>query len=104
MRPPSCDLPHAICLMRSASWAADDGRQDRRVEAGAVAGVAGAAADLVHTDEQRVAVAVQGDRLHPLLRAGGVALDPVLLPAARPVGAAPGGEGAVQRLVVHPTD
>src|SRR5690606_7581358 len=61
-------------------------------------------ADLVDLYEDRVAVAVQRDRLDPLLVAGGLALHPVLLAAARPVGAAPGGEGAVQGLVVHPAE
>src|SRR5258708_15596959 len=70
------------------------------VPAGAVAGVAGRT-HLVDLDQQGVAVAVERDGLDPLLVAGGVPLHPVLLAAARPVGAPPGGQGAVQGLVVH---
>src|SRR3984957_4604266 len=73
------------------------------VEAGPVAGVAGGP-HLVHPDQDGVAVAVKRDRPDPLLVAGALALDPVLLAAARPVRAAAGGERAVQRLVVHPGD
>src|SRR3954447_8875689 len=71
------------------------------VEAGALAGVAGRPL-LVDEDEQRVAVAVQPDVADPLAVAGGLALHPVLAPAARPVGGPARGEGAAQRLVVHP--
>src|ERR671921_1078400 len=73
------------------------------VEAGALAGVAGRPL-LVDEDQQRVAVAVQADVADPLAVPGGLALHPVLAPAARPVGGPAGGEGAVQRLVVHPGD
>src|SRR5580704_16724277 len=78
-------------------------QQHIRVEAGPVAGVAGGA-DLVDLDDQGVAVAVQRDRLNPLVVPGRVSLDPVLLAAARPVGAPAGGERAMQRLVVHPAE
>ena len=61
-------------------------------------------ADLVDPHEQRVAVAVERDRPHPLDVAGGVALAPVLLPAARPEGHPALGQGAAQRLVVHPAE
>src|ERR671915_1045401 len=71
------------------------------VEAGALAGVAGRAL-LVDEHQQRVAVAVQADVADPLAVPGGLALHPVLAPAARPVGGPPGGEGAAQGLVVHP--
>src|SRR5690606_21737689 len=40
----------------------------------------------------------------PLRVPGGLALDPVLLPGAAPVGGAARREGAVQRLVVHPPE
>src|SRR5580693_2793285 len=73
------------------------------VEAGPVAGVAGLA-DLVHPDHQGVAVAVERHRLHPLVVPGGIALHPVFLAAARPVGTPAGGKGAMQRLVVHPSE
>ena len=71
------------------------------VEAAALAGVAGRAL-LVDQQEQRVAVAVQAHVAHPLAVPRGLALHPVLAAAARPVGRPAGGEGAVQRLVVHP--
>ena len=70
-------------------------------EAGVRAGVAGRA-DLLHGDQQRVAVAVQRHRPHVLVVAGGRALHPVLPAAARPVGGPAGGQRAMQRLVVHP--
>src|ERR1700733_3202096 len=73
------------------------------VEAGPVAGVAGGP-DLVHLDQDGVAVAVERHRPDPLLVAGALALDPVLLTAGGPDRAAAGGERAVQRLVVHPGD
>src|SRR5581483_11365695 len=50
------------------------------VPARPVAGVA-CAADLIDLDQYRVAVAVQCHRLDPLLVAGRLALDPVLLAA-----------------------
>ena len=45
-----------------------------------------AGADLVHPDEQRVAVAVQRHRRDVLMMPGRLALDPERLPAAGPVG------------------
>src|SRR5207248_10601581 len=78
-------------------------QQHVRVEAGPVAGVAGPAG-LVDLDHQGVAVAVERHRLDPLVVPGRVALHPVLLAAARPVGAPARGEGAMQRLVVHPAE
>ena len=74
-----------------------------RVEAGAVAGVAGGAL-LVDLDQQRVAVAVEADLLDLLPVAGGLALDPVLLARAAPERRPAGGQRAVQRLVVHPAE
>src|SRR4051794_27838770 len=78
-------------------------RLDRQlaVEAGALAGVAGRAL-LVDEHQQRVAVAVHPHAAHPLAVARRLPLHPVLAPAARPVGGAAGGQGPVQRLVVHP--
>src|SRR5580704_6103255 len=73
------------------------------VETGPVAAVA-RGADLVDPDHQGVAVAVERHRLHPLVVPGRVALDPVLLAAARPVSTPAGGEGTMQRLVVHPAE
>src|SRR6476619_2176461 len=73
------------------------------LEAGPRAGVAGRA-DLVDAHEQGVAVAVECHGLHELGVPGGVALAPVLLPAAGPERHPAPGEGAVQRLVVHPPD
>src|SRR5580704_10252735 len=78
-------------------------RKHGSVETGPVASVAGGA-DLVDLDHEGVAVAVERYRLHPLVVPGRVALDPVLLPAARPVGTPARGEGAMQRLVVHPAE
>ena len=66
-------------------------------------GVAGRAL-LDDPHQQRVAVAVEADRAHPLAVAGGLALDPVGLAAAAPVRGPAGGQGAVQRLVVHPAE
>ena len=63
-------------------------QQHVRVEAGAVAGVAGRAR-LVDDHQQRVAVAVEPHLAHVLDVPGGLALDPVLLAAARPVGPRP---------------
>src|SRR5690242_7393157 len=70
-------------------------QQHIRVEAGPVAGVAGRA-DLVDLDHQGVAVAVERHRLDPLVLPGRVALHPVLLAPARPVGTLARGEGAMQ--------
>ena len=85
-----------------ARLSASAGRQQQvGVEAGAVAGVAGRAL-LVDLDQQGVAVAVEADLLDPLAVAGGLALDPVLLAGPAPVRRPAGGQGAVQRLVVHP--
>src|SRR5262249_19911749 len=75
--------------------------QRPRVEAGPVAGVA-RTLGLIHLDEHGVAVTVEGHGDDPLHVAGGLALNPVLPSAARPVGAPPGGQRAVQCLVVHP--
>ncbi|AGJ54391.1 hypothetical protein F750_1896 [Streptomyces sp. PAMC 26508] len=61
-------------------------------------------ARLVDLHQDGVGVAVERDRPDLLGVPGGVALDPVLLAAAGPVGAAARGEGAVQRLVVHPAE
>src|SRR5581483_1531060 len=72
-------------------------RERPGVETGPVAGVA-RPVGLVHLHEQCVAVAVQRHRDDTLHMAGGLTLDPVLLAAAGPVGAAAGGERAVQRL------
>src|SRR5699024_11355047 len=81
----------------------DDGVQVAAVEAGVGAAVAGGP-DLVDAHQERVAVAVQGHGADPLDVAAGVALAPVLAAGAGPVGGAPGGQRAVQRLVVHPAD
>ena len=70
-------------------------------EAGAGAGVAGRAF-LVDEDEQGVGVAVDEDLLDVLTMAAGLALDPVLLPAAGPERAPPGRRGPADRLGVHP--
>lgn len=77
--------------------------EDIFVEAGACPGVAGRP-DLVDPDEHGVGVAVERDGLHVLEVTGRVPLHPVLLAAAGPVGAAAGGQGAVQGLVVHPAE
>src|SRR6478735_6160149 len=80
---------------------ANDGVELAAVEARPGPGVAGRA-DLVDPDQQRIAVAVHGERLDPLHVPGGVSLAPVLLAGARIERDAPAGQGAVQRLVVHP--
>src|SRR5690242_19046250 len=95
--PPSAGLPRHRRISRGTGH----GVQDQGVATSPAAGVAGGA-DLVDPDQHGVAVAVQRHRLHPLLVAGRLALDPVLTAAARPVGAPAGGQRAVQRLVVHP--
>src|ERR671916_2904382 len=79
------------------------GDLQRAVEARALAGVAGRSL-LVDEHQQRVAVAVQAHVADPLAVSGGLPLHPVLAPAARPVSGPAGGEGAAQRLVVHPRD
>src|SRR6478735_5035990 len=91
------------CGGRVGVGRSDGGGEDAGVEAGAVAGVAGRA-DLVDRDEQRVPVAVEAHRLHPLDVAARVALAPVLLPAARPERHPALPERAAQGLVVHPAD
>src|ERR1039458_9495636 len=73
------------------------------LETGACPGMAGRA-HLVDTDEQCVTVAVERHRLDVLRMARGVALAPVLTAAAGPERHPPGGQGAMQRLVVHPAD
>ena len=60
--------------------------------------------DLVDLHEQGVVVAVEGGRVHILCVAGGVALTPVFLAAARPEGDASLNEGAAQRFPVHPAE
>src|SRR3984885_411298 len=97
---PSCLLGLVMGRRRSQP---EHGVEHVGVEVGSVAGVAGGP-DLVHLDQDGVAVAVERHRPDPLLVAGALALDPVLLATARPVRAAAGGERAVQRLVVHPGD
>ena len=84
-----------------AAAAQASGPHEVGVEAGAVAGVAGGAL-LVDLDQQGVAVAVEPDLPDVLPVAGGLALDPVLLPRAAPVRRAAGADGAGQGLVVHP--
>src|SRR5690606_26574781 len=71
------------------------------LETGPGAGVA-RGSDLVDLDEQRITVAVEADALDVLSMAGRVALAPVLSAGAGPEGHAAAGEGATQRLVVHP--
>src|SRR5262245_17351249 len=57
---------------------------------------------LLDLDQHRITVTVERDRSDLLEVPGSLAFDPVLLPAARPVCAAAGGERAMQRLIVHP--
>src|SRR5690348_6587571 len=57
---------------------------------------------LVHLDQHGIAVAVERNGDHPLHMPRGLALDPVLTAAARPVGTPAGGQRPVQRLIVHP--
>src|SRR5690606_31359275 len=71
------------------------------IEAGARAGVAGRSL-LIDREQDRVTVAVDGDAVHPLRVARGVTLAPVLLAGPGPVHGPPAGEGAAQRLGVHP--
>src|SRR4029079_19190676 len=71
------------------------------VEAGAGARVAGRTL-LVDLDQERVAVAVEPDLLDPLPVARGLPLHPVLTARPAPERRPPGGQRAVQRLVVHP--
>nr|BFF24416.1 hypothetical protein GCM10025732_23810 [Glycomyces mayteni] len=61
-------------------------------------------AGLVDLEEDGVGVAVDGDGDDGLVVPGGLALDPVRAAAARPVGGLPGGEGAPERLRVHPRE
>ena len=72
------------------------------VEAGALAGVAGAVAVLLHLEQQHVGVAVVVRLVHDLVVAAGVALAPDLLAAAAPVDHPALVERHPQRLGVHP--
>lgn len=80
----------------------DDG-EVATIEAGPGSGVAGCA-NLVHTDQKGIAVAVKGNRLHELYVSGGVALAPVLLAGAGVERDPAGCHGAVERLVIHPAE
>src|SRR4051812_34975049 len=57
---------------------------------------------LVHDQQHGVAVAVEADLVHVLGVTRGLALHPEPAPAAGEVRRAPGGQGEVQCLVVHP--
>ena len=74
-----------------------------RLEAGALTGVA-RGSDLVHLDQQGVAIAVDANGLDVLAVARGIALAPVLPTGAGPECDAALGQRAAQRLVVHPSD
>src|SRR5688572_21424388 len=78
-------------------------RRQRAVETAPLAGVARRPL-LLDEHQQRVAVAVQSHVADPLPVARRLALDPVLVPAARPVRRPARGQRAVQRLVVHPRE
>src|SRR4029450_10234511 len=67
------------------------------------AGVAGRP-DLLDPDQQGVVGAVDRRRADQLHVPGGVALAPVLLPGPAPEPGPPGGQGAPDRLGVHPAD
>src|SRR5262245_19539261 len=71
-------------------------------EARPLAGVAGAAALLLHDEQERVGVAVVVGLAQPLAVAGGVALAPQLLSAAAPIHHAALGERGPDRVLVHP--
>src|SRR6188472_1088373 len=73
------------------------------VEAGAGPGVTGRPF-LLHLEQDGVPVAVETDSAYPLAMTRGVALGPVLAPAAAPVRRPPGGHRAGQRLVIHPAE
>src|SRR6202042_688172 len=77
-------------------------RAEGAVEAGALAGVAGAAALLLDDEEQGVTVTVVEGGPHPLTVAGGVSLAPALLPAAGPEDGPPRLEGLSHGVGVHP--
>src|SRR5687767_13670201 len=74
------------------------------MEAAVIAGVAGAAALLLHHEQERVAVAVVPGLAEPLAVAGGGSLDPDLLAGPAPVGHLTGLERAAQRVGVHVGD
>jgi hypothetical protein len=61
-------------------------------------------ADLIDPDKQRITVAVQGNGLDVLRVARGVALAPVLAAAAGPERHPSRRQGAMKRLIVHPSD
>src|SRR3954470_1989218 len=74
---------------------------ERPVEAAEVAGVAGAIPLLLDHEQQHVAVAVVVGLPHELAVARGVALPPLLLPAAAPEHGASLVQGAPQGRLVH---
>src|SRR5208337_5446383 len=74
---------------------------DAPVEAGAVAGVTGSPADLLHEQEQGVAVAVDANLLDELHVAALLALAPELVPASREVHGPARSQGLVERILVH---
>src|SRR5690625_4489140 len=71
------------------------------IETGARTGVAGGT-DLIHFYKQRVPIAVTAHALHKLDAPGSIAFPPKVLTAAGPENGAALGEGAVQRVGVHP--
>ena len=70
-------------------------------EAGPIPGMTGRTF-LEHLDQHGVAVAVQPHLAYPLPVAARLALDPVAVSAPGKEGRSPGGQGAVQRRVIHP--
>lgn len=59
---------------------------------------------LVNADQERVAIAVQAHGLDPLGMSRGITLAPVFPPRTRIERDASGGEGAMQRFVIHPAE
>src|SRR4029079_14756717 len=77
---------------------------ERPEEAAAATRVTRAPALLLDDEEQHVHVAVVPRVAHVLAVAGRLALAPVLSPTPAPEPGAPGLQGALERLAVHPGD
>src|SRR5262249_55868456 len=94
--PPQRSVPAAVCSPPALL-------EDDVGETGTGAGVA-CDPDLIDLDEERVAVAVESDGPHVLVVPSGLALHPLVAPAAGPVRGGAGGEGTPQRRPGHPRE
>lgn len=72
------------------------------METASFAGVTGDIADLLDTQQKRVAVAIVADRSHFLDMAGGRAFVPEFFSRSTPVPRFPGRQGFLQGFPIHP--